>query len=444
MINRPFSTMAKDEAGSMTIFGMFMIIACLVIGGLAMDVMNGVKTRTQLQAAADSAAHATLMARNYGKTDAEAINVGVAVGNAQLGRSGITDTLRADDFKFGKWDSTKQEFVIDSFSDDAILVSAQRLASRKNAVATGFLSMIGVNYFNVRSQSVFETYVPTCTREGFFAEGRVDVQSGNDFTKGFCIHSNTHVEMNIDNKYANNVIVSMPDETDVVIPSDKVDDNPGIEPALRDGVYAIPILYRIEEIINNIDNPLSTWFTGDYITIDPLTASPEVVTLKKNDKTVDVWKSGAVHRRTCTNKNGTITFEGHNVYTGGVLITNCKVNIGTQAQLIDIAIATTNTEADSVSGQADIVLGLDDDCAAGGGLQIATMGGVSFASKMNAYGAQILAIGDVTFTANANGVEGISIVAGGEIDSTSGIEMAFCNGAGMPSNWIAEYYRMAT
>ena len=71
------------------------------------------------------------------------------------------------------------------------------------------------------------------------------------------------------------------------------------------------------------------------------------------------------------------------------------------------------------------------------------MGGISLASNMNAYGAQFLALGDIQFTVQADGIEGISVVAGGEIESTSGIDMGFCNGAGMGNNWLAEYYRMA-
>ena len=432
-----------NEDGNITLFGIFMIVTCAITGGLAMDVMNGVKTRTHLQVAADSAAHAALMARSYGKTENEAIQFGLTLGNAALATSGITDTLQASDIVFGKWDTTNQVFTPVSNSDDAVFVDAQRLASRSTAMPTGFLSLIGVDFFNVRAQSVFETYIPTCTREGFFAEDRVDVQSGNDFTKGFCIHSNLHVEMNIDNDYASNVIVSMPNETDVVVPNGDYSKNPGLDPALRDGAYAIPILYRIEEIINNIHNPASPWFRGDYLDIDPLTAVPAEVVIGKGQKMKDIWVEGAIHRKTCNGPNQAINFEAQHTFLRGVLVTNCKVSFKADVQLIDVAVATTNTAADSIDGSAKVTLGLDDGCADGGGAQLVTMGGIKLASTMEAYGAQMLALGDVIFTANANGVEGISIVAGGEIDSTSGIKMAFCNGAGMSNNFIADYFRMA-
>ncbi len=436
--------MRKDESGSMTVFGLFMIITCVIVGGLAMDFMNGVKTKTELQVAADSAAHAALMARNYGKNEDEAKQVGLAVGNMILSRSGISDTLIADDIQFGDWDAAAQVFQADPSQDDAVLVSAQRLAERNTALATGFLRFIGLYNFDVRSQSVFETYIPTCTREGFFAEDRVDVQSNNNFSNGFCIHSNQHVEMNIDNAYSSNVVVSMPDETDVILPSSGWDKNPGLVPALRDGAYAIPILYRIQEIIANLSNPSSKWFRGDYLDIDPLTAVPDEVIVAKNDKLKDVWVEGAVHRRTCNAANQKVTFDANQTFKKGVLITNCKVEFGAYVTLIDVAVATTNDDVKSITAASNLTLGLDDGCANGGGAQIVTMGGLDLASNMSAYGAQILALDDVNFAADADGIEGISIVSGGEIDSTSGIEMGFCNGAGMSNNWLAEYFRMAT
>ena len=435
--------LAKDEDGSMTVFGIFMIITCVIVGGIAMDTMNGVKTKTELQVAADSAAHAALMARNYGKTEAEAKNVGLAVGNMILARSGISDTLIADDISFGDWDTASQTFTVDPTQDDAVLVSAQRLADRNTALGTGFLRFIGLYNFDVRSQSVFETYIPTCTREGFFAEERVDVQSNNDFAKGFCIHSNLHVEMNIDNAYGGNVIVSMPDETDVVLPSSGWDKNPGLPPALRDGAYAIPILYRIQEIIANLDDPTSKWFRGDYLDINPLSAAPDEVIVAKNDKLKDVWVEGAVHRRTCNAANQKVTFDANETFKQGVLITNCKVEFGAYVTLIDVAVATTNTNVKSITAASNLTLGKDDNCKDGGGAQLVTMGGIDLASNMSAYGAQILALDDVAFAADADGIEGISIVSGGEIDSTSGISMGFCNGEGMANNWLADYFRMA-
>ena len=37
----------------------------------------------------------------------------------------------------------------------------------------------------------------------------------------------------------------------------------------------------------------------DYVDINPLTGSPDVITLAKNDKLHEAWVPGAIHQRTC-------------------------------------------------------------------------------------------------------------------------------------------------
>ena len=47
-----------DESGGMTVFGLYITLIALVLGGLALDVSNAIRMRTMLQMTADSAAHA--------------------------------------------------------------------------------------------------------------------------------------------------------------------------------------------------------------------------------------------------------------------------------------------------------------------------------------------------------------------------------------------------
>ena len=106
-------------------------------------------------------------------------------------------------------------------------------------------------------------------------------------------------------------------------------------------------------------------------------------------------------------------------------------------------IVSTNTAVAAIDGASGVVLGRDDNCAPGGGVQIVTMGGVNFPAQLHVYGSQIIAMGNIDFEANANGIHGVSMVAGGEIDSTSNMDMGFCNGAGLENRFEAEYFRMA-
>src|SRR5690606_7852703 len=106
-------------------------------------------------------------------------------------------------------------------------------------------------------------------------------------------------------------------------------------------------------------------------------------------------------------------------------------------------IVTKNTDPKSFYASSDIVIGKDDNCAEGGDVQMVTLGGVEFAAKVNIYGSQILAAGDISMTANADGIEGVALVSGGKLDVTSNGAFGFCDGDGMNNNYAAAYFRVA-
>ena len=208
----------RREDGALTSFGLLLTIAMICVGGLAIDVANAVMVRTHLQVAADSAAHAALIARET-ESEADATALALNVAQTALPPGKFGDTINAGDIQFGTWDAATEVFTVQPGSRSAVLVNTQRLADRGNPMVTYFLRFVGLMNMDVVSQSVFETYYPTCYREGFVAEERIDVQSGNMYRAGFCLHSNSHIEMNSGNTLENGVIVSMPYETDLVIPS---------------------------------------------------------------------------------------------------------------------------------------------------------------------------------------------------------------------------------
>lgn len=72
-----------------------------------------------------------------------------------------------------------------------------------------------------------------------------------------------------------------------------------------------------------------------------------------------------------------------------------------------------------------------------------TKGGVDFAAKVNIYGSQIIAANNFPMTANADGIEGVALVAGVRLDVTSNGVFGFCDGAGMNNNFSAAYSRLA-
>ena len=106
-------------------------------------------------------------------------------------------------------------------------------------------------------------------------------------------------------------------------------------------------------------------------------------------------------------------------------------------------LASTNTNQDrAIRGVQGVRIGVADGCNAGGGSQILTLGGVTFPSEMGMYGGQIVARGNVSFSASGEGVKGVSIVAGGTISGTSNMIMSSCRGSGMENNIMVPYTEM--
>jgi len=96
----------------------------------------------------------------------------------------------------------------------------------------------------------------------------------------------------------------------------------------------------------------------------------------------------------------------------------------------------------SLNSPAGLSIGRDDNCATGGGATLMTLGGFSAAASLNVFGGQILALGDIDFAANADGIQGASFVSYGMIDGTSNMNMGYCRNAGMENAYRANYFRM--
>ena len=435
MIPKAFRKFAEQQDGALTAFGLFLGVSSIVIGGLAIDVANAMMARTQLQAAADAGAHAALYIREF-EDSATAKQAALDVINVNMPAASFGSLLTADDIQFGFWDADAQTFQVDAASKDGVFIDISRLAAKNNSVGTYFLRFAGFGSWDVRRGSVFETYIPTCFLEGFVADNVVDMQSNNTFTSGFCIHSNTHVEMNNDNVFENNTVVSMPDKTTVITPSGDLESSPGLAVALHDGSYQIRILNRLPDIIDDLYAG-GTDYAPDYIT------GSSVITVTQRNVTPANFTTGRIHSVSC-NGAQKLRFLANNMFSNIVVVTNCRVEFGALTIFENVIVATTNTSASSMNSAAQLQIGRDDSCAADGGTQLLTLGSMNYPANLEVYGSQFLALGDIEFTANADGIEGASFIAGGTISGTSNMIMGFCGGLGMENNFMAEYFRLAT
>ncbi|WP_316298133.1 TadG family pilus assembly protein [Aliisedimentitalea sp. MJ-SS2] len=428
---------AQGENGTGTVFALGILLISLIFTGIAIDFNKAMSKRTHMQVAAEAAAHAALVTRelhSVGAAKSKALEI--AATNLPQGRNG--DAIQSADIEFGVWDPENGVFTVDSSEREAVRVYAHRTAERGNSVRNILLDLIGFDTFDLSRAVIFESYIPSCLREGFVAEDRIEIQSGNLFKEGYCLHSNTHVALSSGNTFEKNVIVSMPDIADLVTPSGGFGDNDGLEPALRENGYHINILDRITDIALGVSNPTSPHFR-DYLTpgAEPLSVNPNGV-LDASDFT-----PGRLHGLYCASHGQQATIAHDTLLSGVAIVTNCKLHFGEGIALENATIVSLNATAAAIGGASGIRLGRDDNCADGGDAQIATLGSIDFPSNMQLYGGQMIAQGDISFSANAYGVQGASVIAGGRIDGTSNMQMGFCDGAGMGNNYEAQYFRMA-
>ena len=125
-----------------------------------------------------------------------------------------------------------------------------------------------------------------------------------------------------------------------------------------------------------------------------------------------------------------------------VIISPCEIKFTAGSSIEDARIISKNTSSDSMNAPAGLRVGRNDTCDPDGGAQLITNGGMRFPADLQLYGAQLMAKGDISFAANASGVQGASLIAGGEISGTSNMNMGLCLD-GMEDNIEIAYFRLA-
>lgn len=431
--NGKLSSFARETRGGITALGFFTIVTGLLVGAYSVDWANLMAARTHLQIAADAAAHAALLKREFG-TEEEAKDEAVRVARMNMPDARFGDVLRAEDVEFGNWHSEDFHFEPAVGARNAVRVRTHRIESRGNEIGTFLLRLVGINEVPLTREAVFVTYYPTCLREGFVAQDVVDLQSNNSFTNGFCVHSNAHVSLNSNNYFEPGTVVSMPDENDIELPNSGYETNAGLQDALRSGSWHIRILKQLSMIIDALEDG-DDRYRPDYIT-----STIPVMLPDRNIDQADLVP-GRIHVFDC-GTGAALTFKNGVLVSDIVLVTSCEVKFEAGVVIENSVIATRNTGSKSFSASSGLQVGRNDNCAPDGGAQLLTLGSMDFPSDLQIYGSQLIALDDISFAANANGIQGAAMVAGGEISGTSNMSMAFC-GTGMEHNFEAEYFRLA-
>lgn len=426
------NSFGAEEDGAGTAWSLMLLSVMAMLGGYAIDVSNVMTERTNLQMVSDAAAHAALVKREFGSVDdAKAAALDLASRNMPVDNYG--NTVNIEEVIFGTWNDETKVFTPDASSRSGVRVIARQEQSNGNAVPVFLLQFVGLDDWDVATETTYITYHPTCLKEGFVAEDTVDIQSNNIFKNGFCIHSNNYVSLNSNNYFEPGTVVSMPDLDDIELPNSGYKTNTGLKDALREGSWNIRIVERIDDIITGLQTA-NPQYVPDYIT----NTVPLVLSVTTIGATTMV--PGRMYTRTCSG-NQSLTVASNVILRNVVLVTNCAIRFNSGSALEDAIIATTNIGAKSIAAPSGMRIGKNDNCAAGGGAQVLTMGSFEVASGLQMFGGQILAKNDIQFAANANGIKGAAMVAGGTISGTSNMAMGYC-GSGMEDNFHANYFKM--
>ncbi|WP_235008414.1 Tad domain-containing protein [Candidatus Halocynthiibacter alkanivorans] len=428
-----FRGFAQSETGSITVLGVFIFLVTAMLGAAAVDYSYLIAARTQLQVAADLAAHGTLYYREKYNAD-EAKQKAMESVAYGMPESRFGEILSAENISFGTWDYETRIFTNDPNSLSAVMVTTSRLGDKLNSVESLLFKLIGIDDFDVSTTAVFTTFRPACFREGFVADGVVDLQSNNNYSKGFCIHSNSYVSLNLNNTYEPGTIVSMPDQTQIDLPNSGFDKNAGLEEALRSTAYRMRVVNRINDIIAGLAARDPQYMPG-YIT------NGATVYLSGSDLDETDFIPGRVHILSCMSDKTTIS--AATTISEIVLVADCEIKFAQGTVLEDVVMATTSTSVRSFNSPSSFQVGKDDGCLAGGGAQLVTTGGMNFTADLRLFGGQLIAKKAISFSANADGIEGASIISGETIDGTSNMNMGFCNGSGMENNFESDYFRLA-
>lgn len=437
----------QEEGGVISVQNLFILFGAGLVSAQAVDVTHLYATRTQIQVAADVAAHAAIMTRNRNDAPSDAVEAANwardrAIAAVQWMLPGQTNghVVERADIQFGTWDTATRTFRVDNEETDAVLVTTGRERASGNAVPTFLYTLAGVGSMSVAASSVYRVIYP-CPSDGIASMTLIDLRSNNTFLDDICLYSRA-ISLNSNNSFESGTMVQMPD-TSLWFnynPNSSFESNPGLQDALRNGLYDFYILDQLKPagtvLLRPGDLPFELSLRRDTPERPPYMIASmmsSVINLTQSELFPNSFTTGRVHQRTCASSRDRIDFNG-GIYSSFTLITNCLVRFDGDVELQDLTIFTTNTDPESFqtpSGGGDgLQIGRDDNCADGGGVQLLTRGGLRAAAKMEIYGSQILALGAVQFAAGSGGIineaQGLSIIAQGEVSGTSNMSFSGC------------------
>ena len=435
-MHAPMSRFLADQRGGGTILGLLWFMLLVGITGMAVDVTDGFRNRTMLQATADSAALAGAIDL---PDQAAAVATAVAYATENMGTEINGSVLDPADVLVGLWDGATQSLDTTSAFPDAVMVTVHRSAENANALPANFLRIIGLMNWNVTAQAVAQRFIPGCLRDGLVAREFVDMSSNNGFVREICIHGEQGVNIQSNNYFETGVNVTMPDVDGMLeLPASGMTSNIGLPKALRENHLDPRMVNHIDEIMLDM--------IGRTSSVMPNYTHAELPVFEVDEKfDLSTALPGRIYHVLCK-PNKAARIPNNSVVENVVIIAECEVHIGAGATVIGSVIASRsggngNIDKANIVIAANVQLGLPDNCAEGGGVQLFSNATIHTAASTSIDGVQMVAKGDIKLGARDMGVNGISAQSGGTITLTSNNMFGLCSG-GAPDLFTVDYYRL--
>jgi hypothetical protein len=246
----------------------------------------------------------------------------------------------------------------------------------------------------------------------------------------------------------------MPSMGMLEIPASGMVSNTGLPDALRENYLDPRMVNHIDEIIAKLRNPsLDTGLVPGLVPVIPAyidTNLPVIEETNKMDFTALNFAPGAgrIYDIDCRGKP-TVSVPSGITLSNVVIVIECSLIVTPDSTLTNVVLASYRTANGqdphdivniAITGN-NVQLGLPDNCALGGGVQIFSAAGVKISSGVSIDGLQIVAAGDIELGARENGINGISAQSGQDITMTSGNAFGLCSG-GAPDLFTVPYYRL--
>ena len=393
----------KDERGVGSVAGLFIFFLMLLVGGLAIDYTNGVRTRAQLQVVADSAVLAAAKQLSEGPAAVRA----AALEHVQLYGPNL---LMEDDIHVGLWDDgtfTKTN----ADGANAVVINTRRSDRNSNPLPTHLLFLVGIDKFELNAPAIAARLRTQagCSGGGYFARGAVIANSSNTYRDGFCLHGERSVTLHNVNRFEKGTVVSSSNLMNIVGHRN----NDGLDAALHTASHAFSRTRELGDLFRRVEDAgINSDALPPYITSGP--------SYLKQINPSDTVQPGMLYF-----VDGDVALRADRSVSNVAIFATGNIRVQSNVELRDVILAARGsiTVASNVRiGGSEADYCLRDIYSS----YLLAFGDISFGSNNALRGIFMASQGNISLNSNNDATEGVYAEALGDITYNSASDKQGC------------------